>query len=536
MNTFLTPLRAGMVVATLAIGALTAAAAAYADTPYDGTLDPTLDPIGGLTYFGIPGLYKYGLNLGGGSPYINDDTATAVAVQVDGKIIVAGFAWNTYLSTDQNACVLARFNADGTLDTGFAGTGRIISNFTPQNGANDCYLSAVALQGDGKIVAVGNIHDSAHGDRGIVFRYNANGSPDNSFNNGTSGNHVLAGDNSAFTSVAIASDGTIFTGGYSIQGGHTDEDFFYEAWAGDTGNAEYWDWAAFNLGGSGHEDDRAYALVLQEHVSSCPTALCLVHDEMYLVGSADNTPYGDGLGNHDCAIAAYFRTGNSPFSLDTGFNGSGRESIDFPAGAANEGDNICRAAVARSPSGGGLVIGGENYFISTLGGGTPGIASQYALAVVDANGAATRKDLSISSFQQLPFPGIYNGIFAMAWQPDGKLLVAGYAGTDDSQHQPADAGVIRYNPDFSLDFSFGPNVGGAQVILSLDGEDSLAFVQREWIQGMALDNRGHIVVAGERSLLYPGNDYDWMIGRLSTEDEIFRDGLDGVVPPLHGTD
>ncbi len=81
---------------------------------YDGSLDTTLTPpLGADPYYGVPGLFDYEVNLGGSGVYLNDDTAAAVAVQVDGKIIVAGYSWNNYVGTDQNACVIERFNEDG---------------------------------------------------------------------------------------------------------------------------------------------------------------------------------------------------------------------------------------------------------------------------------------------------------------------------------------------------------------------------------------------------------------------------------------
>ena len=84
--------------------------------------------------------------------------------------------------------------------------------------------------------------------------------------------------------------------------------------------------------------------------------------------------------------------------------------------------------------------------------------------------------------------------------------------------------------ELSVDCSFGNVHCGA--MLSLDGLNGLLPHQREWATALALDNRGHIVFVGPRSVIYGvDEDYDWMIGRLVTFDEIFRDSLDGIVPP-----
>src|SRR5262249_37457112 len=73
-----------------------------------------------------------------------DDQASAVANQVDGKIVAGGKA------TDDFA--LARYTTAGALDTAFgSGTGRVTTDF---NGGKDI-INAIAIQPDGKIVAVG---------------------------------------------------------------------------------------------------------------------------------------------------------------------------------------------------------------------------------------------------------------------------------------------------------------------------------------------------------------------------------------------
>ena len=73
-----------------------------------------------------------------------DDTATSVAIQPNGKIVVAG-------ECQFDFCV-ARYNANGTLDTTFNTTRKVI---TPVGAAADL-ARAVALQSDGKIVVAGS--------------------------------------------------------------------------------------------------------------------------------------------------------------------------------------------------------------------------------------------------------------------------------------------------------------------------------------------------------------------------------------------
>ncbi len=68
--------------------------------------------------------------------------ANAVAIQSDGKIVVAG-------AGASNGDTLIRLNTDGTLDSGFGSGG--IANFTPQQISFGFF--ALSIQSDGKIVA-----------------------------------------------------------------------------------------------------------------------------------------------------------------------------------------------------------------------------------------------------------------------------------------------------------------------------------------------------------------------------------------------
>ncbi|GHE67863.1 hypothetical protein GCM10014715_22020 [Streptomyces spiralis] len=100
--------------------------------------------------------------------------AHAVALQPDGKIVVAGGSWRGY----EDCCwfVVARYNSDGTLDPSFGGgDGRVFTDFGRPEEAMD-----VAVEpGTGKIVAAGYVGGDA-----AVARYNPDGSPDTSFGGG----------------------------------------------------------------------------------------------------------------------------------------------------------------------------------------------------------------------------------------------------------------------------------------------------------------------------------------------------------------
>lgn len=98
------------------------------------------------------------------------DRATGVAVQADGKIVIGGTT-NGALDT-----MVARFNPDGSLDTGFSGDGRVVADL----GTGD-RAGGVGVQADGKIVTTG----IANGDVSIadtaVARFTADGVLDSGF-------------------------------------------------------------------------------------------------------------------------------------------------------------------------------------------------------------------------------------------------------------------------------------------------------------------------------------------------------------------
>jgi uncharacterized delta-60 repeat protein len=113
----------------------------------NGTLDTTFG-IGGKV---ITPVGSYG------------DGASAVAIQTDEKIIAAGRSSNG----SNFDILLVRYNTNGTLDTTFGIGGKVI---TPVGDSWD-EASAVAIQTDGKIVAVGYSYNNGSNNDFVVVRY-----------------------------------------------------------------------------------------------------------------------------------------------------------------------------------------------------------------------------------------------------------------------------------------------------------------------------------------------------------------------------
>jgi uncharacterized delta-60 repeat protein len=115
-------------------------------------------------------------SFGAGGKITTDFIGLALVVQSNGKIVLAGFAMISPFYTD---FALARYNADGSLDTTFATAGEVITTFYPNDAHRPGAIYAVAVESDAKIVAAGGDLVDESGLR--LARYNSDGSLDTTF-------------------------------------------------------------------------------------------------------------------------------------------------------------------------------------------------------------------------------------------------------------------------------------------------------------------------------------------------------------------
>lgn len=152
-------------------------------------------------------LRRSGTNLGGETTFKIPTSAgfsrftslRAIAIGKDDKIIVIGTTGRR-ASAKGRSIVLARFNADGTPDTTFNGTGALVTDLAGN-------VSNVVVQGDGKIVFAVNVPTGP-----VIVRYTADGSPDARLD----GDGVLdagLGDRANIQQLAFAPDGKLVAGG-----------------------------------------------------------------------------------------------------------------------------------------------------------------------------------------------------------------------------------------------------------------------------------------------------------------------------------
>lgn len=127
-------------------------------------------------------------------------TAESLALQRDGKILVAG---HSYEGTN-NITSVTRYHADGKIDAAFGSEGSVLTHPT-SNQSN----VKIAVQADGKIVLAATEWNG--GATSFMLRLNGNGTLDDSFGSGSVGKSYLSGSGSV-GALAIGADDSILVG------------------------------------------------------------------------------------------------------------------------------------------------------------------------------------------------------------------------------------------------------------------------------------------------------------------------------------
>jgi uncharacterized delta-60 repeat protein len=356
------------------------------------------------------------------------DGAADVAIQPDGKIVAVGSA------TGGNFA-LARYNPDGSLDTSFDGDGKVTTDF----GTSD-QAFGVAIHPDGKIVAAG----SAHGEDFVLARYNRDGSLDTSFGvdgkvTTDFGGGVVGGGASA---VAIQPNGKIVAAGW-------------------TGAVDDFALARYNLDGSLDTSFGGDGKVTTDFGGAFEAA-----NELAIQPDGKIVAAGFGGATDDFALARYNRDG----SLDTSFDGDGKVTTDFGGFPGPFGDPVYTVDVAA-----GVAIQHNAKIVAA------GFGDAFAVGLARYNRDGSL-DTSFGGDGKVRDFGGFGAAFGVAIQSDGKIVAAG-SGSDGFGFA-----LARYNPDGSLDTSFG-----------VDGKVTTDFgggVVGGGASAVAIQPDGKIVVAG----------------------------------------
>jgi uncharacterized delta-60 repeat protein len=368
-------------------------------------------------------------------------------------LVVAGSSKQGLISGDFDFAI-ARLNSDGTLDSSFDGDGKVTSDLGEED-----LGSTVFIQPDGKIVVVGDRNSSLSdglADEAIVARYHPDGSLDDSFaGDGVSSIGSLSGQ---IDDGALQPDGKILLLGY-----HTSPD-----------------------------DDTKMALYRLNADGSMDSTFNGDGDVLIDFGDRDR---GTALAlQPDGRIIAYGSRGVFYAALvrlwpDGTFDAGGQQTLGFADPLFGLGSDEVAYGVAVQ-SDGKFIVAGEvinpNNTESEMG-----LARFLPTGQLDtAFGAQGRVWFSF---------GQYDVARAVALQPDGKIVAAGFSKPFGSV--PANFLVARFNPDGTLDNTFA--VFGFNVVDFASGDD--------YGHALALAPDGKIVVAGE---VWNGSHYVFGVARL----------------------
>ena len=399
------------------------------------------------TIFGTNGLVL--------TSFDNNAEGNAVAVQSDGKIVMAGEAGNDF--------AVARYNSDGSLDNNFGSGGRVTTDFNDNN--DEAY--SVAVQPDGKIIVAG----SSGGDFAVA-RYNSNGSLDSTFgNNGlVTTDYSRSGPGDIAYAVAIQSDGKIVVAGSS-----------YDA-------TEYEEFALLRYYGNGFLDSTfgVDGIVIipvsgQSQTMDIAYAVAVQSNGNILVA---------GQSREDFALLRHTSNG----SLDSNFGNGGIVITDFNSDAA--------AHALAVQTDGKIVVAGESEVYDestqncTASGGRYCQYYDFAVARYNSNGSLDSQfgDAGRVTTNLNPRGNDDHG-YAVAIQSNGKIIVAGYSetsvhtfnGEDEFFSSDNQFSLARYNSNGSLDTSFSTD---GVVITDIDPGSN------ETGRGVAIQSDGKIVVGG----------------------------------------
>ena len=392
---------------------------------YPGELD---------TSFGGGGIFLYGTA---------GDQATDLAIQPDGKIVLAGVSTgdlNAHIwPTVPNDFAVIRLNADGTLDASFGTNGKVTTDF----GGSSDIAYAVVLQPAGKVIAAGI---STAGDTRYfaLARYHSDGTLDASFDgDGKLTTEFGGSNNSGVQSLFLQSDGKIVAAG--------------------TVNTGNWNFVVVRYNSDGTLDTTfdGDGMTITDIIGRVDgaSAVLVQPDGKIVAGGYTNVRWG----TEDFALVRY----NSDGTLDASFGTGGKVVTDFNANSTHDAIND----LALQTDGKIVAVGKSNTWNDNPNTASIGIVRYNADGTLDTTFGTNGK---VST----DFGGPGNSAAKTAIDSNGGIVVTA---------QGPRYLVASYRPDGTLDPAFDS-----------DGWVSLAVRNaNDKARGLALQSDGKIVVVGD---------------------------------------
>jgi uncharacterized delta-60 repeat protein len=372
-----------------------------------------------------------------------DSAGRAVAIQPDGKIVVAGFSHIRGTYDDDFA--LARYNRDGSLDESFGSGGKVLTDFGVGTSQQ---AHALAIEPDGRIVAAGwsLVSGSFHF---ALARYNRHGSLDQSFGSGGKVLTDIGPFGGTAQAVAIQPNGKIVAAGDNISG---------------------FALVRYNADGSLDSTFGSDGKVFTDLGYGSSASSVAIEPNGKIVAAGEGIT-GDGCYPDnfcfDFGLVRYNRDG----TLDQSFGSGGKVFTDF-------GESFDHALNMTTEPGGKIVAAGESYATGS---------DDFALARYNRDGTLDQSFGSGGKVLTDFASGSYDQAWAVTRAPNGRLVAAGIGGFPIETGN-FDAALARYNRDGSLDQTFG---SGGKVLIDVGfGAD--------YVFDAAIDHRGRIVAVGDK--------------------------------------
>lgn len=334
------------------------------------------------------------------------DRANAVALQPNtgGKILVAGYAT---MSNGYADFALARYNANGTLDTTFGNKGKVTTAFS-----GNSRIQSMVVDGSGRILVAGVSSGGISSGSLTLARYTANGALDTTF--GSSGKVIttlqVQGDQ---MQMALQTDGRIVVAS-SQSGPTTGSTQFVTARFNSNGTLD----TTFGTGG-----------VVTTHVGSDDNSGGVTIDGSgrILVAGWETGLDPDGVQRNGEYLLRYNPNG----TLDAGFGTAGVVYLVNPSGLFD-----VRVAGVAVQADGQIVTGG-------VFDDPAGQYSQISALRVSTTGSLD-SGYGTGGWASTPV-GVYGPARALALEPDGRLVLAGDAQTANTvNNHPTDVALVRF--------------------------------------------------------------------------------------------